>query len=136
MPLNLVPLINLAVQLGDEFTKSTQPDVIITRWAGQDGSGDEQYASPITVKAIVVYKQVPRHRRGAAEAELSRAYVAVLQPIEPITPAVAGRVDPIDDRDMVTLPDGTVSPILAAEGLVNPTISRPYYHEIWLGSPV
>ena len=59
------------------------------------------------------------------------AKVTILQPIT--ANGTSGRTEPVDPRDKVTLPDGTVGPILDVAGLVNPDTGYPYMFEIWLG---
>ena len=60
------------------------------------------------------------------------AYVAFLEPIPPL--GVADRVEPLDERDEITLPDGTQPKIVEISGFVDAGTGNPYFHEVWLGS--
>lgn len=118
----------------DSVTKSLQATVTIFPWLGQDGFGKPILAATgVAYKAIVEYDPAPD--RGANGVTLVvKAKVMILQPIPPTTPnANMARLNPIDNRDKVVLPNGTTGPIVGTPGVVDPTTNRPYFAEILIG---
>lgn len=130
MTLDLSAIIRDGVATADTITKSMQATVIHHAYTGQDRSGTPSYAAPVSYKAIVEYRQESRKTDEGTE-QLSRAYVAFIQPVA--ANGAAGRVEPIDERDLITLPDMTTGPILEVRGLTDDDTNRPYFSEVWLG---
>jgi hypothetical protein len=114
----------------DGITKSAQTSVVLTRWNGQSYDGTPTYAAPLTVQAIVQYKQEQR-QSPSGQTRVSKAYVVVVSPL--LALGAANRSEPVDERDLVTLPNMTTGPILETAGIVDPATGLPYMHEIWLG---
>lgn len=122
-----------SIATADKLTKSLQVPVVHRRWIGQDDTGKSIFAASVSPMAIVEKKQ-RTIRLSSTEETVSAAELTFLAPLTPYTPTVAGRQDPIDDRDMFTLPDGTTGPILRqAGGLFDPKTSRTYMAQVWLG---
>lgn len=135
-----------AVAVAQRVTVSLQVDVSVQGWKGDDGFGGDDLSPPKTYKAIYIQKQKQVKDFNGNDV-MASAYLAFLQPIEFVTPnAGVVRRQPLDPRDVLSLPDGlTAPPILAIEGLVDPqspvavtaaisTITAaPYYAEVWLG---
>lgn len=123
-------IIRNAVKKIDTVTKSAQTTVVISRWIGQSYDGTASYAAPVSYKAVVNYKQEQRQSPNG-QSRVSKAHVIILSPMDPL--GVANRSEPLDERDLVTLPNMSTGPILETAGVVDPATGRPYMHEIWLG---
>lgn len=124
-------LIRSGVALAHTLTASLQDTVTLAAWTGQNAFGDKTYASPVSYSAIIEHKQ--RYRQTATgQVVLTQTSVQFLEPI--IVNGAAGRTEPIDTRDILTLPDGSTAPIVAVEGVVDPDANSPYAPMVWLGS--
>ena len=62
---------------------------------------------------------------------MSKTKLTFVRPIP--DEGTAGRREPIDPRDKITLPDGTAGPIINTGGLVSGGTGKPYMLEVWLG---
>ena len=105
-----------------------------TPWRGQDGLGDDIPGTPRIVQAIVEKKkQVVKDPQGLEIA--TSAYIGILEPLSPVGVVVPGQIrnEPIDERDVFTLPDGTTGPIVFINGFVDGGTGRPMFHEVYLG---
>lgn len=118
------------VAVAARTTRSLQLDVTLERWTGSDGRGGKTLASPIKVRAIV--DRTHRTVRSATGQEvLSTVKLTILTPLA--KQGASGRQEPIDPRDVITLPDGTTSPILDVRGVLDPTTRAPYATDVFLG---
>jgi len=72
------------------------------------------------------------HKKPDGQVITTKARLSFLAPIEPI--AAEGRQNPIDPRDILTLPSGlTGQIILEVPGvLLNPETNAPYVRTVWL----
>lgn len=128
---------NVAVGLTRQITRPLHVPIIHRAWIGQDPYGTPIYAAPSvgvdggTLRGIVENKQRLRQLSNG-RVILTKAYIAILEPIAPN--GAAGRTEPIDTRDYIELPDGTTGPIADVNGVVDPDTNFPYFSEIWLGS--
>lgn len=131
MPLD--DIIRKAVKIADSVTKSAQDTIIHRAWIGQAGDGGPEYAGPVERKAIVEQKTRPAYT-PAGQLMLIRATVTIVGPVS-ATSAKTGqsRTNPIDDRDIIILPDGSTGPIVGTNGLVDPDINAPYLVQVMLG---
>jgi hypothetical protein len=129
--MGLSDILRAGIAIADNVTKDVQGDVTWEAWTSQGFKGTPTYASPVILKAII---DQTRKRRFNAEGQLVTV-VASLTILEPVTPnGAAGRDEPIDPRDRITLPDGTTGPILTGPGSVwDPGQARPFLNEIQLG---
>lgn len=131
--MDLAKMIADGIATANRMTQSLQPTVEIRRWTGvKSGSGEAFPPDVVRVRALVEKRQQLIARPGGTEAR-SRNYLAILEQIPPVSPPVTDRDEPIDERDIIVLPDGDTGPILAVTGLVNPTTERPFLAEVWLG---
>ncbi len=106
-------------------------DITIEPFTGNDRTGAPSYAAAVTYPALVEPKQrITKNSLG--EDIVSQARVTILEPIA--ANGTSGRHEPVDTRDKLTLPDGTVGPILDIVGTVNPDTGYPYMFEIYLGA--
>lgn len=128
--MGLDALIRSGVALAKKVTASLQVTVTHEAWTGSDGYGLATYAYPRKRLALVERKQA-NIRTAGGETVLSRCMVLFLEPIK--ANGADGRTEPIDTRDRIILPDETTGPILAVNGMIDPTTDRPYYGEVWLG---
>ena len=119
-----------AVATAKSATSALQDDITIEPWTGNSRTGAPAFGSAVTVPALIEFKQEMKKDRTGRDV-ITRAKVTILQPIT--ANGTSGRHEPVDPRDRLTLPDGTVGPILSTEGLINPSTNAPYYFEIYLG---
>jgi hypothetical protein len=88
------------------------------------------YAPSIYVPAIVDMS-LRDIRSPAGQFVTTRAYIMLLEPLP--EEGTAERHEPIDERDIFVLPDGTTGPIVQTGGFVDAGTSLPFYHEVWIG---
>lgn len=124
-------LIRNGIALADSLTAvSLQPTIQHAAWAGQDRFGAATYATTANIDALVEYKN-RLHQTADGRIVQTQAKITILRPLTPN--GATGRKEPIDPRDKITLPDGSIGPIVDVEGFIDPTINRPYMLEIWIG---
>jgi len=119
------------IALADELTATLQATVQHEAWTGQSGYGDATYAAAVDHLALVS-KRVRERRRADGSIVVTMAKVTFLRPVE--ANGTAGRQEPVDPRDRITLPDGSTGPIVDAAGLVDPDTGAPYQTSVWLGT--
>lgn len=124
-------IIRTGVALADSLTGSLQGTCVHEAWTGQDISGAKTYAAPVNRQALVERKQ-RRMISSTGQEILSVAKIDFLRPIAPN--GAAGRVEPVDSRDRITLPDGTTGPIVNVEALLDPDTDRGYFTTVYLGA--
>lgn len=131
--MGLGAVVRSAVAVANDITADLQDTITIEQWTANatDGYPGKSYDSSISVSAII--EQGPRpFRTREGEVIQAAAVINILQPIA--ANGATGRVEPIDPRDRITLPDGYAdTPIMGASGLVDPSTGRPYYYQIALG---
>ena len=123
-------IIRNAVAKIDNVTKTAQVTILLSRWTGQTYDGTPSYAAPLSLQAIVEYRQEQR-QSPSGQTRVSKAHIVIVSPLT--AQGSANRSEPLDERDLVTLPNLTTGPILETAGVVDPKTGRPYMHEIWLG---
>lgn len=138
MPLNLPSIISGAVKIAFESTRSLQETPagvgIVTHhaWVGQDSWGKPYYATPpINRRAIWEPGHQSKFDTNTGAVVQVKGKLTFLEPIEPN--GYEGRIEPIDNRDLLVLPDGTSGPIYKPEGLYNPVTDAPFLIELWIG---
>lgn len=124
-------IIRSAVGTVDSVTKGIQTTILLSRWISQDYQGTSSYAAPIPLKAIVDYKQEMR-QSPSGQTRVSKAHIIILTPLTALGGS-SERSEPLDERDLVTLPNMSTGPILETAGVVDRKTGLPYMHEIWLG---
>jgi hypothetical protein len=125
----LLDILRTGVKIADAQTKSVQCDVQLRRFTKGSGTGVKDYGSPITLKAIVDWKQ-KQVRTMSGVLSISRATVLFLD-ITALRAATNG--EGIDDDDEITLPDGTTGPILDMGGFVDAGTKIPLATTVFLG---
>lgn len=116
--------------------ESMKLDVTHTAWIGQDGAGGDAFAEPVTLRALV---DLTKRKRATANGRLVMTFAVLtfLDPIEDTAPN-AGQVreQPIDPRDVLTLPDGGTAPIVQTGGFADSQTGRGFVNDTILGAVV
>jgi hypothetical protein len=124
-------LLRKGVALANRVTASLQVEVSHSAWIGSDSYDKPAFALPVPYDAIVERgKKAVRTTTG--EEIVPRYVITFLRPIE--RNGTAGRDEPIDPRDLLTLPDGTSGKILQLpDGVLDPATNAPYATVVALG---
>jgi len=130
---SLASIVRSAVKIVDRTTKTLQVEVTHLAWIGQsaDGYGTPIFAGGVKRLAIVDQQQRPR-LTSAGEEIFIVGYVCFVRPLPPN--GATGRVEPVDRRDRIVLPDGSSGPIVDVNSFLDPATGRGYITEIWIGS--
>lgn len=123
-------IVRSGVAIANRLTAGLQVQVSHEAWIRDDGKGKPVYATAISRPAIVQPKSRLRRAPNGREV-MQRAAIVFVGPVE--ANGAAGRQEPIDPRDKLTLPDGTTGPILGVDGLTDPKTNAPYMYEVALG---
>ncbi len=108
-------------------------DVTIQYWIRDtDEYGTSEYSSAVPVQAVVVRK-MEMVKKGDGQMAMSATYLFF--PGTQLVPRGTGngRNEPLDERDIITLSDGTTGPILNDLGLMDQQKMAPFYFEVYLG---
>lgn len=138
MALNLPSIVSNAVKIAHNATRSLQetPDGVgIVKhyaWISEGTFGKATYADPINRPAIWEPGQQSKFDTNTGAVIQVKGKLTFLEPIEPN--GAAGRIEPIDNRDLIILPDGTSGAIFKPEGLYNPVSGAPFLIELWIGA--
>lgn len=126
----LADVLRAGIAIADKVTKSVQVDVVVEAYLRQNGWGEREYADPITLKAVVDlgYKQ---RLTTSGRIVPTKAWVGFLVQVPPN--GAEGRNEPIDQRDRLTLPGGVTGEIVESSGITDPSTSRPFFCEVWIG---
>lgn len=127
--MSLLDVVRAGVKVANGVTKPLQPTVTFRRLIGIDGEGTRTYASNVSLRAIVDWKQKGL-RTPTGELSVSRASVAFLD-VAALMAATDGKG--VDDGDIIILPDGTTGPILDLSGFIDAGTGMPVMTEVWLG---
>lgn len=105
-------------------------DVTIEQWT-HDSEGEEQHAVGITRKALVDGRPFP-HAGSDGQVPTTRARVSFVEAI-PANGAAGRHAEPLDPRDIITLPSGLAGRILQVPiGTLDPSTGLPYASTVWL----
>lgn len=133
MALNLPKLISNAVSIADGMTKSLQVSVQRHVWVGNNEWGNPIYSVTVDeFKAIYEKKAESKFDLATGAVIQTQGKLLIMEPIE--ANGTEGRIEPIDNRDLLILPDGTSGPIFKPEGLYNPEANKPFLIELWIGA--
>jgi hypothetical protein len=124
-------LVTKGVALANQLTSTLQVGVSYQAWTGISAMGDYTYAAPVTVQALVEFKQELVVDYAGNEV-VSMHTVNILEPIA--GNGAEGRTEPLDPRDIFTLPDGSSAKMATSETLINPVTDAGYYHVVKLGA--
>lgn len=126
-------LIRTGVALADSLTAPLQASVTHEAYTGMDGFGKKVYATGVARPALVERKNKER-RKPDGRTIITTAMITFLRPIA--ANGAAGRQEPVDTRDRITLPDGSTDPIADVEALLDPDTGAGYYTTVYLGLEV
>jgi hypothetical protein len=126
--MSLTSVLRSGIAVAKSVTSSLQATVQVEPWIGQDGYGAAVFDAAVELPALVERKQKRIISKDGQEV-LSRYYLAFLFPVT--ANGAAGRQEPIDPRDRVTLPDGDVVTILDVNGFIDADSGAPYLLEVW-----
>lgn len=102
-------------------------------WTGETKWGTPSYAAAVSYRAFIQFSPQD-HPTPSGQVQRVSAYVLVAEEIAPN--GTSGRVEPIDMRDLFTLPDGSEYPIVEVAAIRDAETTKPYFAEIWLGDKV
>jgi len=120
-----------AVEAARASTESLQVNVVHEAWVGQDALGaPSPFASPILRKCFV--QEGAFHvKRADGQIITTKARLGFVGPVEPN--GAPGRQEPIDPRDVFTLPSGLKAKAVEVPGaMTNPLTGQPYVRTVWL----
>lgn len=128
--MGLDSIVRNAVATANRVTGALQATVQHAAWTGEDGYSKPIYATAVARPAIVEMRQRQRRMPDGREV-LQMAVVTFVGPIAPN--GAAQRREPVDPRDLITLPSGYTAPILDVVGVVDAGTDAPYMLEVVLG---
>lgn len=129
--MSFAALIRQGLQLADNLTGSLQDTVMYKPWQGEDKYGDPTFGTPQPIKAIVERNAKLKFEFEGKVLEYSHL-IYILRPLPPN--GAAGRIEPLDPRDVFTLSDGSTGKTADVSTLMDPAISAGYYHIVALGA--
>lgn len=125
--MSLLDVIRGAVKIADEVTKPLQGSVSFERFTSADAYGEALYASAVSLRAIVEWKQQKvRTQEGILIA--SRCNVLFLD-IAATVSATGGLG--ISTKDRITLPNGETNPIASLDGFMDAGTGRPVATQVY-----
>ena len=136
--MGLGAIVRKAVAIADKQTGGTdglQCSVTHEAWTGLNAYAKPTYASGVTRSAIVEWTGASGRpmlvRSTTGQDVVVRARVTFLRPIK--ANGSDNRVEPIDPRDRLTLPDGSIGPILSIGSPLDPSTDAPFFLEVLVG---
>jgi len=120
-----------AVEAARAGTEAFQADVIHEAWVGQDALGAPlPFAAPVLRKAFVV--EGAFHVKGSdGQIITTKARIGFVGPVEPN--GAPGRQEPIDPRDVFTLPSGLkVKSVGVPAVMIDAPTGAPLSRTVWL----
>lgn len=123
-------IVRSGIATANRITASLQDFVTVEQWTGFTGFGVPTYGPAKSIKALVEKKNRQWTNAGG-DIVISNTKVTFLQPLS--DNGAAGRREPLDPRDRITLPGGIYGAVLSVEGLNDPKTSREYMFEVFLG---
>lgn len=126
-------ILRSGVAIANTLTAGVQSNIIHEAWIDQDVHGIAAFAAPVTLKAVI---DLTRKKKKLADGRVITV-VATLTIVGDVAPnGAANRYEPIDPRDVITLPDGTTGPIVleGPRSVMDPTTGRGFIHEIMISA--
>ena len=121
----------------DNLTGSLQGVITIEPWIGTDDYSKPTYGTAVNVDAIIEdashLRRVGRSKEDIVDGQESQVKTVLTIPRPLSSNGAAGRREPIDPRDRVTLPGGVTGPILNVDGVIDPLTGKPYMFTVELG---
>jgi hypothetical protein len=129
--MSLADVVRSGVAVADGITKPLQDDVLHTPWTGdKDEFGNSTFASSVFRKALVE-KKMQLITKADGQIVMAATKITFVEPVPPTI--AAGRDNPIDGRDILTLSDGTTGPILTVGGFMDAGTHVPFVLQVYLG---
>lgn len=131
--MSLADLVRSGVALANQITSDGGLLCNVTHypWTGYvNAHGDSSYGDPVELEGLFSQKN-ELIQMGGQYIE-TRAVLTFLFPIEPN--GATGRREPIDNRDLFDLPDGSKGRIADVRGLVDASTDRPYFCKVYFGA--
>lgn len=132
----LIDIIRSGVAIASSVTDSLKADVTFLAWIGEDGMGNDVFATPVTVRCLV---DPSARERVTASGKLVMTFatLTVVDPMDDTTPnSPFTRSNPVDPRDQFILPGGGTAPVVEAGGFMDAGTERGFIGEIVLGSVI
>lgn len=130
--MGLANVVRSGVAIANKVTSSLQGVVTIRQWVAQDVNGTDTYSSTLKKVPAIIEMGEKQYSTQTGVVVTVQATITFLQPIKPN--GAVGRVEPIDERDVLTLPDGTTGPtMIGAPSIVDPATSKPYFQTVGIG---
>lgn len=112
-----------------------QVEVTHRAWVDQDIRGDGVFDPPLNEPANTLTcfysDKSERIERNGIVLEV-KSKLTFLNPVQPN--GAAGRNEPIDNRDIITLPGGKTGPIVAVDGFADSATGQPYVLKVYMGA--
>lgn len=118
--MSLATILQGGISIANTVTASLQATVTHKAFSSDDGYGKPTYATGVSRTAIVERRQ-KYVRTKSGEEKLSQARIVFVGPVT------------VDERDLITLPDGSEMPILRITGVVDATTNEEFVVEVELG---
>lgn len=130
----LIDIVRSGVAIASGQFESMKAEVVWHAWIGEDGEGTDLFADPVTLMALI---DPSRKQRATTAGNLVMTF-AVLTILDAVTQQSANsgfeRVQPIDTRDKIFLPDGSTAPVVDAAGFLDAGTGVGFIGEITLGT--
>lgn len=113
-------------------------DITFKAWIGQSGSGKPEYATPRTIRGLVDFAGRGAMRYTSAGVLIMQLCVIQFVDIIGDTTPNTGqdRSQPVDGRDILTLPDGSTAPVADTGGFGDSGTGQPFALSVTLGTVV
>jgi hypothetical protein len=126
----LADIVRKAIKTANTVVKSFQTTVVIERWTGENVFGEEKPPTLLNAQAIVDLNPGKTFKQDGIELPI-RARVYILTPIAP--EGTTGRREPIDERDIFTIPGVPNARVIGTPGIQDPKTNQPYFCEVVIG---
>lgn len=124
-------LIRSVLSTADKLTSSLQGVVVHYAWIGKDIAGNPTYATPVSLKGVINLSSKQWNVNG--KVITVQASVTFPRPIK--ANGASGRIEPIDLRDKIILPNGLTGPIIySPNSIVDRSTGMGYMVEIGIGA--
>jgi len=130
--MSLATLLQSGVKIANNLTASLQVKIKREAWIGSDQFGKKQYAAADYLDCIVdeTLKEI---QNTAGQTIAISATLTIVGDVLPN--GAAGRREPIDPRDRITMPDGSIGPIVQSPfgSVINPLTGRGFVQVVMIG---
>lgn len=125
-------MLRIGVKVANKVTRPVQAEVTHKQFVSQDGAGKKTFSPSTGIKRLCLFEQ-QEHKMELPDGRLI-AVEAVLTFLEEVLPqGASGRLEPIDPRDEIILPDGSTAPVVYVSAPYDPKKKRGFVVQVWLG---